>query len=268
MSARHDERPVVVVAHDHDVEEALRYAAQEARRHGSALWVAYSHDTDAPTDEAVLARAVARASELAGPGIPVAGRVVAGPPVASVLSAFPEARTAVLRHRDVLHLLRTLTSDLAAAIDTPVVCVPPHWTGADPDVRPVTVGVERPRSAAPLVRAAAEEAAARGVALQVLHVRDLRDQADADDERAAQHDLDEVVGALGVSVPVRVEIDHGEPTESLLAAARESQLLVLGRNRPRDDVGSRMGRAARTLLHDSQAPLLVLPPAQGVAVPR
>ena len=265
MFARYDERPVVVGVHDLDVEDALRFAAREARRHGCALWIAHSHDAGTSADEAVLDRAVARAGELAGPGIPVAGRLVTGVPVESVLVAFPEARSVVLRHRDVLHLLRTLTSEHAAAIHTPVVCVPQHWEDADPDLRPVAVGVEHLAAAGPLVAAAAEEAAARGVPLRVVHVRSLREPADPIVESEAHDDLREAVAACGTRVPVTVEVDHAEATETLLGVARESQLLVLRRNEPRAEVGCRMGRAARSLLYDSQAPLLVLPPAQRVA---
>ncbi|MBA2953710.1 hypothetical protein GON03_05230 [Nocardioides sp. MAH-18] len=266
MSTRYDERPVVVGIHDHDVDDALRYAVQEARRNGCGLWVAHSHDAGRSVDVAVLDRAVARAGELAGPDVPVTGRHVAGVPVESVLVAFPEARTVVLRHRDVLHLLRTLTSDVAAAIHTPVVCVPQHWAAAEPDRRPVAVGVEHLSTAGPLVRAAAEEASGRGVPLRVVHVRSIRGQADPILESEAHDDLDEAVATCGATVPVTVEVDHGEATETLLAIARESQLLVLGRNEPRAGVGCRMGRAARSLLHDSAAPLLVLPPPQPVAV--
>lgn len=265
MSARYDERPVVVGVHDHDVDDALRYAVQEARRHGCGLWVVHSHEAGAPADEAVLGRAVARAGELAGPGLRVTGRLVAGVPVESVLVSFPESRTVVLRHRDVLHLLRTLTSDRAAGIHTPVVCVPQHWEGMEPDPRPVAVGVEHLATAGPLVRAAAEEAAARGVPLRVVHVKSPREHADPLLDSDARDDLDEAVAACGTSVPVTVEVDHAEVAEALLAVARESQLLVLGRNEPRADVGSRMGRAARSLLHESAAPLLVLPPPQRVA---
>lgn len=269
MSAMFDERPVVVGVPDDDVEDALRFAAQEARRSGCGLWVVHSHHAGMSTwGEAVLHRAVARAVELAGPGTPVTGQLVAGIPVEAVLAAFPQARAVVLRHRDVLHLLRTLTSERAAEIRTPVVCVPQHWDGPDPDQRPVSVGVEHTAEAGPLVRAAADQAAARGASLRVVHVWNLRSRPDPQlEERVggewdsgARADLDRAVAACGTTVPVTVEVDHGDPTETLLAVARDSQLLVLARNEHRADVGSRMGRAARALLHQSDAPLLVLPP--------
>lgn len=274
MSARYDERPVVVGVPDDDVEDALFFAAQEARRHDCDLWVVHSHREDESSrGEDVLARTVARATELAGPGTPVTGRLVAGRPVEAVLTSFPEAREVVLRHRDVLHLLNTLTSDLAAGIRTPVVCVPQHWGYPDPDPRPVAVGVEHPADAAHLVRAAAAQAAARGVALRAVHVCRARrhpdprlDRADGERDAGARADLAHAVDACGADVPVTIEVGRGDPTQTLLAAAHESQLLVLARNEHRADVGSRMGRAARALLHESEAPLLVLPPPQLAAV--
>jgi len=274
MSTAYDERPVVVGIPDDDVEDALLFAAQEARRNGCGLWVVHSdHAGRSSWGEAVLDRAVARATELAGPGTPVTGRLVAGVPVEAVLAAFPDARAVVLRHRDVLHLLHTLTSDLAAEIRTPVVCVPQRWEHPDPDPRPVAVGVEHTPEAGPLVRAAAEQAAVRGVPLRVVHVWSVRNRLDprleervgGEWDSGVRADLEHAVTASGTTVPVTVEIGHGDATRTLLDVARESQLLLLGRNEPRSDVGCRMGRAGRALLHDSAAPILVLPPP--VAVP-
>lgn len=205
--------PVVLAALGDDVTAALGFAVDEARRHRCGLRVvAYEPE--------VLAAVLDEVGE-----VPVAGLLVSGAPVRAVLDASADARLVVVRRRDLLHLVRALTEPGGVLpttwADPPVACVPTGWSPAAAE-QPVTVGVEDPDEAGPLL------------------------------ERAR-----EVCG----DGPVRsLHTLHHRAGKALVGAACSSRVLVLGRNPADDRGGTRLGRTARTVLHESTCPVVLLPP--------
>ncbi|WP_395691451.1 hypothetical protein [Nocardioides sp.] len=172
-------------------------------------------------DEGVLERVLDRVG-----GVPGEGRLVTGTPVRAVLDASADARLVVVRRRDLLHLVRALTDPDGVLpttwADPPVACVPPGWTSRSDDERPVTVGVEDPAAATVLLQSALD-----------------------------------VCGAG----PLRsVHAAHQRAGAALLEAAACSRVLVLGRNPADRRGGTRLGRTARTVLHQSPCPVVLLPP--------
>lgn len=171
-------------------------------------------------DAPVLARTLARVR-----GVPVEGRLVQGTPVRAVLDASADARLVVVRRRDLLHLIRALTADHdvlpTSWVDPPVACVPPDWTPPDRDL-PATLGIEDDKETARLV------------------------------ERAH---------AVCGPVPVRpVHVPHARAGAELVARSARSRLVLLGRNAADARGGTRLGRTARTVLHGSSCPVIMLPP--------
>jgi hypothetical protein len=222
--------------------------------------------------EAVLRRAVALAEVMAGPHVPVTGRLVAGPPVEAVLAASPDARLVVVRRRDVLHLFRVLAGEGASRRaphrHLPVACVPPTWEPTPGRRLPVTVGLEETSHGAELLAQSLEIARVHGTSLRVVHAWHFPGRYDAmieervGDEwgelaRAEIEDL--VAGARGDNhVDVEIEVRHAWSTEALLDAASRSDVLVLGRNESADGYGVRLGKSPRAILHAAECPVLLL----------
>lgn len=171
-------------------------------------------------DAAVLERTLARVH-----GVPAEGRIVTGPPVRAVLDASADARLVVVRRRDLLHLIRALTADDEVLptgwADPPVACVPPDWEPPVEDL-PATLGVE-------------------------------------DDEDTEL--LVETARRVCGPVPVRpLHVTHARAGAELVARSARSRLVLLGRNAADERGGTRLGRTARTVLHGSDCPVVMLPP--------
>lgn len=179
-------------------------------------------------DEEVLRRVADRAH-----GVPTTTQVVHGPPVRAVLDASADARLVVVRKRDLLHLIRALTAADQVLpttwTDPPVACVPPEWAPAPADDRPVTLGVEDPTETDVLV------------------------------ERT--HD---VCGA-GPIEPLHA--GHESAGAELVRRSAGSRLVVLGRNPADRRGGTRLGRTARAVLHESSCPVVMLPPSSETRAP-
>jgi nucleotide-binding universal stress UspA family protein len=171
-------------------------------------------------DAAVLDRTLALVR-----GVPTEGRIVQGTPVRAVLDASADARLVVVRRRDLLHLIRALTADddvlPTGWSDPPVACVPPDWAPPAEEL-PATLGIEH----------------------------------DADSERLVAS-----AAAVCGAVPVRpVHLDHARAGAELVARSARSRLVLLGRNAADERGGTRLGRTARTVLHGSDCPVVMLPP--------
>ena len=171
-------------------------------------------------EEEVLETVLAQVGEVTAEGL-----LVSGAPVRAVLDASADARLVVVRRRDLLHLVRALTEPDEVLpttwADPPVACVPARWSPPEPD-QPVTVGIEHPTATDALL------------------------------ERAR---------SVSGDAPVRtLHTVHHRAGSALVSAARSSRLLVLGRNPADDRGGTRLGRTARTVLHESPCPVVLLPP--------
>src|SRR4051794_23704559 len=103
--------PLVAVAVPHDgVPSALRYAAHEAISGSCPLLLVHPTRNEPPQQaRGVLRRAAATVELLAGPGVPVNTRMAAGGDVESVIAACPDAEQVVVHHRELLHLLFSLS---------------------------------------------------------------------------------------------------------------------------------------------------------------
>lgn len=270
----HNEHPIVVaIPTDDDLETALSYAAAEARLHRCGLRLVHAHDEgDEGHAELVLARAAAMARLLAGPSIRLSTRRVAGPPVGAVLSASPDASLVVLRSRDALHLVRFMDRGSSRAVGGPAIaCLPHGWSPRLHDPRPVLLAISDPASSANELRHGLEIAQAHRTGLHVLHAWHLPGRSDELIERqvgpelAASFRAELEVGLEhcqhqeGLSdVPVHLDVRHGIAAELVLQAARDAQVLVLGRNLRADDGSVHLGRTTRTALHESACPTVLL----------
>ncbi|GAA1161305.1 hypothetical protein [Nocardioides aquiterrae] len=171
-------------------------------------------------DAAVLDRTLARVR-----GVPAEGRIVQGTPVRAVLDASADARLVVVRRRDLLHLIRALTADNDVLptgwSDPPVACVPPDWEPPAEEL-PATLGIEHDEDCERLVASA-----------------------------------EVVCGAVTVRT---VHLAHARAGAELVALSARSRLVLLGRNAADERGGTRLGRTARTVLHGSGCPVVMLPP--------
>jgi nucleotide-binding universal stress UspA family protein len=272
---------------------ALRYAAREAALHGCGLRLVHAYEDHDDRDDSpdtvgtaavgtpaqargadLLGEAMTQAKEIVGPDIDITGLLVEGPPVEAVIDANPDARLVVLEHHDVLNLLRALSRPTAGGTAPhaylPIAVVPDSWTPATTDDRPVTVGVRSPRDSRLLLRHAVSIARAPDLALRVVHAWTLPTPYDDTIGRRVGAELasrlsGEIEAALNgchrvaPAVPVHLEVQHGEASGALRAAALDSELVVLGGNNARNPAGSRMGRVPRTFLHESPCPVVLLP---------
>jgi nucleotide-binding universal stress UspA family protein len=265
---------VVAVPDDHDVEVVLDYAAAEARVHRCGLRLVHAlHDGDKGRAEVVLARAADTARALAGPSVTVTTRAVVGPPVAAVLSASHDAQLVVLRRRDMLHLLAFLARDTSRAVTGPsIACLPGEWSPRPADSRPVLLAVADPRISAASLRRGLEAARDHRTRLHVLHAWRLPGHSDQLIHRQVGPELvatfrTALEAELGrcrergdfADVPVELDIQHGTAAELVVHAARDAQMLLLGRNVPARDGAIHLGRTPRAVLHESPCPTILLP---------
>lgn len=265
-------RPIVVaVPNDDDIEVLLHYAAVEARLHDCGLRLVHA-DASGDTDRAVavLRRAVAVSKLLAGPSVHVTSRRLTGPPVESVLEASPDARVVALRRRDSLHLLRSLA--VGTGVDhsrPPVVCLPADWAPRVRDPRPVLLGVDDPAHSAGLLRQGLAIARVHRSSLRVVHSWHFSDSSDEVIDRRIGPELStSLYAALSAGldearrhdddVQVELEVHHGVAAEVMVHAARDAQVLLLGRNQPSPDGSVHLGRTARAALHESPCPTVLL----------
>lgn len=272
--------PVVVSVPDGDLDPALRFAATQAELHRSPVRLVHAYApgpslTGPPVTQTgaseVLRRAVLRAEEVLGPAIEVTGALVRGPAVEGVLDASQDARVVVLQRRDLLHLIRSLTRSLDGAAvrraQIPLACVPPAWASPPHESRPITVGIDATEHSAGLLRAAVALAREHRAPLHVLHTWSFPQPYDdavvlrvgREWEAWAREDLESVLRVLPPGVPLDVDVRHGPPLPALLAAARTSRLMVLGRHGVHRALGSRLGPVTRAVLHDAPCPVLLLP---------
>ena len=149
--------------------------------------------------------------------------------------------------------------------------VPEDWTARVEVPAVVTVGVQEPVEAGPLVRQALELARERDARVVVLHAWWLNGGYDsvvndpefrAEQEREAVESLRPALEAARdgfLDVPVTVDVRHAPPTRALLDASFDSMLLVLGRRHHRLPLGSHLGPVARAVLRDAAGPVVMHP---------
>jgi nucleotide-binding universal stress UspA family protein len=140
----------------------------------------------------------------------------------------------------------------------------------------VTVGVDVPDQSRLVLEAAAVAARERDADLHVLHTWWLpsvyeqvlreRGREEAWQERA-RAEVQRVVDALSADpdsalaeVSVRVDTRRAHAADALLAAAHDSDLVVVGRHDPLVPLGSHLGPIARAVLRDAECPVMLVDP--------
>jgi nucleotide-binding universal stress UspA family protein len=289
MSEQNLKPVLVAVGHD-PVDAALEYAAVVAARDGRGLHLLHvlHHPAQGPemplvdivdlehVARGLLAAAEERARQLLPDDLPVTKKLVWGGPVGSIVDAAEDAHVVVLQRRPLSRVLRVVTrstsSGVAAHTHVPVVSVPASWTASHDHQPTVVVGVDVPERAGNVLRAAVDEARARGATLRVLHTWSYpgayddiivsRVEHEQWTERATK-DIREALAALGddaAGLTVEIEARHAFPGDALIQAARRADLLVVGRHDPLVPAGSHLGPVARAVLREAACPVLLADP--------
>ncbi len=213
-----------------------------------------------------------RAVRAQAPDIVVSGTVVLGQPVHSLVEHSTDARMIVLEHRDISAwariVIRSITSGVASRAKIPVVSVPEKWQ-TRPGVA-VTAAVDEPEKGAQIIRYGALVARSLGVALNVINVWQLPTayqglllSAEDDNTLAArsQAEIEELLAGCAddlAGVEVRVQVVRGRAVDALVAASKESSLLVLGRHDPVLPFGSHLGPVARSVFRVAESPVMLV----------
>ena len=282
--------PVVVAVGDDSIDAALVFAAGEATRAGCGIHLlhvvhlfvsgmdpVFMEETERERmGRESLNAALKRARDVAGPDTQVSSDLVLGRVVPTVVEESKDARMVVLEHRDLSSARRLVTRSVAGGVAAharlPVVSVPAGYVApsSGAEQAPVTVGVEVPEESEQLLRTAGLAARDRGAPLHVLHTwsfpsayddlvmsRTEEEQWLARTESEITAVLDGLVDEIG-DVPVRIDARHARAADALVEASRTSQLVVVGRHDPVMPVGSHVGPVARSLLHASACPVLLV----------
>ena len=284
------QKPVVVgVDGSEQSLNAVRYAVQEAQRHGSPLRLVHvapetvpmapmlplvSVETLDQVSHRVINEAKALADDLTDRRTRVEKVISPGSRVRTLVDAAEGARMIVLGHRNRSVLGRVFgsstTTGVAARAHCPVVCVPDTWTPGDENSQ-VVVGIEGPVHAQEALAVAFAAASERSATLTVLHAWKLESAYDdivstrvAVEEwrRTATGMLETILHEWREVYPeVKVEIDvvHQATAAALVDVTRAADLLVLGRRGHRAPLGLHLGSVARTLIRESHCPVVIAP---------
>ena len=263
-------------------EEALGWAAREARARGVALTVchcwALAHPLP-PTAAAafdlvqrsgaeILAHGLRHARALAGSSVGVRQVLDAGPASAALCEHGAAADMVVVgsRGRGQLAglLLGSVSSQVAAHAPGRVVVVRGHWRPAGGYLPgPVVVGADGSAASRAAVAFGFEEAALREAPL--LAVCALADTPGAlGGGHLMEEDFEKQIARREKDypeVPVLRQVTCGPPRAALLAAAAEAQMLVLGSRGRGGVTGMMLGSVSQALLHHAPCPVGVVHPA-------
>jgi nucleotide-binding universal stress UspA family protein len=153
----------------------------------------------------------------------------------------------------------------------PVVVVPEAWSVDDHVEQRIVVGIDGPRDGG-VLDAAFDRAEGLGVGLVVVHAlgASLPQTVVASDVHQSSADtrveLDDLLAPRAQSHPhvnVTVQSHPLTPTVSLLGAATDAQLLIVGRHAATHPHGPGLGSTTRKLLHHASCPVMVTPREAG-----
>ncbi|MGE5287582.1 MAG: universal stress protein [Micromonosporaceae bacterium] len=264
-------------------EQALSWAAREARSRGTVLTVCHAWAPAYPAlaegadvleiarqgAEEVLAQGMRYARSIVRSG-DVRPLLVDGPVAGALCGKSADAAMVVLgsRGRGGLAglLLGSVSSQVAAHACGRVVVVRGHWrpaAGYQPG--PIVVGSDGSAGSQAAVAFAFEEAALREARL--LAVCALSDTAGSlGGARRLEEDFEQVIARWEKEYPevtVDRHVSDGPARPALLAAAHRAQMLVVG-SRGRGGVrGMMLGSVSQALLHHAPCPVSVVHPAAG-----
>ena len=278
---------VVAVGTD-GVDAALGFAVSEARRHQLPLHLIHvlqftageayvGMDGGMPNAaKATLDRAQKKAERLVGSDIPVTAELILNGWIVEDLVRHSEgASMIVLQHRLLSRVRRLFKGSIAQSVayhaNVPVVSVPEAWKPRLGPDSVVTACVQDPIEASALLRAAFEEARARSARLVVLHAWWLATSFDVvvadgalrDDWSArSRQEIAPVLEPLErefSNLDYEIKVQHAPPVQAVLDAAKNSDLLVLGRRHHRLPLHTHLGPVARASLDHAPCPVLITP---------
>ncbi|MEW1905813.1 universal stress protein [Streptomyces sp. NPDC086147] len=224
-----------------------------------------------------LLREAAERARKDHPGLEVHGEQVQGRAAEKLTAAANEADLMVLGSRGLGGLTGFLVGSVSLAVvgaaSRPVVLV--RAERAEGDREPsdgIVVGVDVHHPCEPLLAFSFAEAARRGLPLRFLHSWTLPPAygyAAAVDPSAGVELGDRLAAELdGLLEPWRrryadVEVSSGavvgSPAHQMAEAAREADLVVVGRRGRKVPLGSHVGHVAHAVIHHSPAPVAVVP---------
>jgi nucleotide-binding universal stress UspA family protein len=261
-------------------ENALTWAAREARARGRVLTVCQAWALGYPTPPAeVAALDLARQSgeRTLACGMRHARAVMGSSEVRPLLAAGAAAPVLCERSADADMvvmgsrglgglaglLLGSVSSQVAAYASGRVVVVRGHWQPAAGYVPgPVVVGVDGSAACLATVAFAAEEAELREAAL--LGVCALADSAGSlGGAHLLKEDFEQAMGRCEKEHPglaVHRQVDDGAARSALLTAARSSQLLVVGSRGRKGVPGMMLGSVSQAVLQHAPCPVGVIHP--------
>lgn len=279
--------PVLVGISGQDDTAGLRWAATEAELLGTRLTLVHVVEprviplvpgglTAPPPMVDVGQLALERAAhEL---GRPATTTLLEGPPGRVLAELATEARLVVLTHHRRGLARRLVTSSTAVTVaghaHCPVASVPTDWTdgtdGAEGRSPWVTVGVHEAGLPAAVLEQGLEIAARHGWGVRLLHTWKVEPMYDdlirqrVGDQRCAEvrrHILESVapVAEEFPGVDIKVLVEHDWPADALTRWSRDSAVVVVGRHAHHAPVPRHLGSVARTLLDNSEAPVVVVP---------
>ena len=225
--------------------------------------------------DAAIRDAVERARTLSEGRVAItAERVDDGALISHLVHRANHGRLVVLQHRRMSRARRLVTGStvnaVAAKTTVPVVSVPEGWTCGNRE-SVVTVGIQDAQEAPGLLRAGFEEAKIRHARLAAVHTwwldtdwepSSLDQEYRADRDTSTRRELGPILDAVHLDYPAvraSLEVWNAPPADALLDAARESELLILGRRHHLLPLGSHLGPVARAILAHGDCPVYLTP---------
>lgn len=284
---------LVAIGDSDDHDAALDHAAAQAVREGRDLVLVHViHPVTGPygfspeatmfaieaAEEAgteLLAKAADRARHLVDGQVGVRTRMVHGETVEVLVMLGAGAHRIVLQHRGLSRLERIFTGSVSAGVagraNVPVVSVPESWTPRRAgSQRRLTVCVAGGPGDEPLLEHAFAEASASDATLAVLHAWYLPSAYDESTfegtatrpwpetaEEAIERRLTQLRG-VHPDVHPRIEVSHLHPSDAIVEASRDSDLVIVGRSRTPRRL-PHLGSLTRTLIRESLCPVEVVP---------
>lgn len=283
-------KPITVAVSGEEL-AALAWAVAEARRTDSPLRLVHAIDqvpmatapggpvvSYAELEEAahrILNRAAYVVRTLTDAEIPLEQVVRRGPAAWILVDESSSSRLVVLEHRALSRLARVFSASTSTAVAArahcPVVSVPEAWEpGAEHGL--VIVGLDDAAQPVPALSVAFDEADSRQASLLVLSAWQLAPPYDdiaaatgVEDEwrERIAPTIERAVEQGRVRAPevkTTIELRYGQPADTLAEAAKEADLMVLGRRTRRGPL--RIGSLARAMIRVSVCPVMVVPVAE------
>ena len=267
--------------------DALTFAISEARVLGEGMALVHAvHTLLPPPPPSVLiaadswseiGAAVMREARhelevlLGDEPLPVSTLVRHGAPGTVLSDLSRQARVVVLQHRDLSRLQRIFTGSTVASVATHAHCLVVSVPVSSSDrtaAGVLTAGVHSDGGPRQVLEAAFAGAAARGLALRLVHAWRLAAEYDdivATDPRwvpevqAAIASASTELATKYPEVSLDIQVRHDWPADVLVRAAEDSERVVVGRHDGISALPPRLGSVARAVIAHASCPVMVVP---------